>query len=95
MQPSPKAITSYAIMDYSNVAWQPGDGRLLAFTGAINGPTSDLYLYDTQSGEFTQLTDGPSQAIAPSWSPDGQVHSPLRSQLGASLWWSHRWLQPA
>jgi dipeptidyl aminopeptidase/acylaminoacyl peptidase len=68
---SPKAITSYAIMDYSNVAWQPVDGRLLAFTGAINGPTSDLYLYDTQSGEFTQLTDGPSQAISPSWSPDG------------------------
>jgi dipeptidyl aminopeptidase/acylaminoacyl peptidase len=69
---SPKAITSYALMDYSNVAWQPGDSRLLAFTGAINGPTSDLYLYDTQSGEFTQLTDGPSQAIAPSWSPDGE-----------------------
>jgi hypothetical protein len=69
---SPKAITSYAIMDYPNVAWQPVDGRLLAFTGAINGPTSDLYLYDIQIGEFTQLTDGPSQAIAPSWSPDGQ-----------------------
>jgi dipeptidyl aminopeptidase/acylaminoacyl peptidase len=69
---SPKAITSYAILDYSNVAWQPDDGRLLAFTGAINGPTSDLYLYDTRSGEFTQLTDGPSQAIAPSWSPDGE-----------------------
>jgi hypothetical protein len=69
---SPKAITSYAIKDYSNVAWQPGDGHLLAFTGAINGPTSDLYLYDTQTGDITQLTDGPSQAIAPSWSPDGK-----------------------
>ncbi len=69
---SPKAITSYAIMDYPNVAWQPNDGSLLAFTGAINGPTSDLYLYNIQSGEFTQLTDGPSQAIAPSWSPEGQ-----------------------
>jgi hypothetical protein len=68
----PKALASYAITKYDNVAWQPGDGRLLAFTGAINGPTSDLYLYDTQSGEFTQLTDGPSQAIAPSWSPDGE-----------------------
>jgi dipeptidyl aminopeptidase/acylaminoacyl peptidase len=69
---SPRSITSYAINDYSNVAWQPGDGRLLAFTGAINGPTSDLYIYDTLSGEITQLTDGPSQAIAPSWSPDGE-----------------------
>ena len=68
---SPKALASYAITDYSNVAWQPGDGRLLAFTGAVNGPTSDVYSYDTQTGELSQLTDGPSQAIAPSWSPDG------------------------
>jgi hypothetical protein len=69
---SPKALASYAITKYDNVAWKPGDGSLLAFTGAINGPTSDLYLLDPQIGEFTQLTDGPSQAIAPSWSPDGQ-----------------------
>ena len=69
---SPKAFATYAIRDYDNLAWQPGDGRLLAFTGAINGPTSDLYLYDTQTQEITQLTDGPSQAIAPIWSPDGQ-----------------------
>lgn len=69
---SPKAFATYAIRDYNNVAWQPGDGRLLAFVGAINGPTADLYLYDTQTQEITQLTDGPSQAISPSWSPDGQ-----------------------
>ncbi len=69
---SPKAFATYAIRDYDNLAWQPGDGRLLAFTGAINGPTSDLYLYDTQTQEITQLTDGPSQGIAPIWSPDGQ-----------------------
>jgi hypothetical protein len=69
---SDKAFSYYAIMDYANVAWQPGDGRLLTFTGAVNGPTSDLYTYDTQTGEITQLTDGPSQAIAPSWSPDGE-----------------------
>jgi hypothetical protein len=69
---SPRSITSYAITGYSNVSWQPGDGRLLAFTGAVNGPTSDLYTYDTQTGDITQLTDGPSQAIEPSWSPDGK-----------------------
>jgi hypothetical protein len=69
---SPKSIVSYAITGAPNVAWQPGDGRLLAFTGAINGPTSDLYLFDIQTGDVSQLTDGPSQAIAPSWSPDGK-----------------------
>jgi hypothetical protein len=69
---SQKAFASYAIHEYDSVAWQPGEGRLLAFMGAINGSTSDLYLYDTQTAAITQLTDGPSQAILPSWSPDGQ-----------------------
>lgn len=66
------AFATYAIRDYESVAWQPGDGRLLAFIGAINGPTADLYVYDTQTKEITQLTDGPSQAVLPVWSPDGQ-----------------------
>jgi dipeptidyl aminopeptidase/acylaminoacyl peptidase len=69
---SPTSFAAYAIRDYKHVAWQPGDGRLLAFTGAINGPTSDVYLYDTQTKKITQLTDEPSQAIEPDWSPDGQ-----------------------
>ncbi len=69
---SPKGIVYLAVTTYENYAWQPGDGRLLAFVGAVNGPTSDLYLYDTQTKETTQLTDGPSQAIFPNWSPDGQ-----------------------
>ena len=66
------AFATYAIRDYESVAWQPGDGRLLAFIGAINGPTADLYVYDTQTKEITQLTDGLSQAVLPVWSPDGQ-----------------------
>lgn len=69
---SPNSFATYAIRDYNSIAWQPPDGRLLAFTGAINGSTSDLYLYDTLTGEITQLTDGPSQAVMPVWSPDGQ-----------------------
>ncbi len=69
---SPNSFATYAIRDYESVAWQPGDGRLLALIGAINGPTADLYLYDTQTREITQLTDGPSQAVLPVWSPNGQ-----------------------
>jgi hypothetical protein len=69
---SPNSFATYAIRDYESVAWQPGDGRLLAFIGATNGPTADLYLYDTQTKIITQLTDGPSQAVLPTWSPDGQ-----------------------
>ena len=67
-----KAFADYAITEYNSLAWQPGDGELLAFMGAIKGPTSDLYTYDPTSGKITQLTDGSSQAILPSWSPDGQ-----------------------
>lgn len=68
-----KAFASYAISDYyDNVAWQPGAGQLLAFLGAINAPTSDLYAYDTQTEKITQLTNGPSHAIDPNWSPDGK-----------------------
>jgi hypothetical protein len=69
---NPKAYAAFAIRDYPNVAWQPGDGRYLAFSGAINGPTSDLYLYDSQTHAIKQLTSGASQSISPTWSPDGQ-----------------------
>lgn len=69
---SAKAFTTYAIRDYDNITWQPGEGKLLAFMGAINGTTSDLYVYDTESGEITQLTDGPSQGVFTNWSPDGK-----------------------
>jgi hypothetical protein len=44
---------------------------LLAFVGAINADTTELYTYDTQSQEIKQLTDDPSYAVMPSWSPDG------------------------
>ena len=62
----------HAISNYDMLAWQPGDGRLLAFVGAMDGPTADLYTYDTQTEAITRLTDGPSQALAPTWSPDGE-----------------------
>jgi hypothetical protein len=69
---SPNSFAAYAIRDYESLAWQPGGGQLLAFVGAMNGPTADLYLYDLQSQLITQLTDGPSQAVLPEWSPDGK-----------------------
>ncbi|MCJ7624229.1 MAG: hypothetical protein MUO76_12060, partial [Anaerolineaceae bacterium] len=52
-------------------AWSP-DGMLLAFTGLIEGPTSDLYVYSVASDEVTRLTDGPSQAYNLHWSPDSK-----------------------
>ncbi len=68
---SKKAFAYYAIHDYPAVAWKPGSDDLLAFSGAIDGPTSDLYLYDFTTNAVVRLTDGGSQTIYPSWSPDG------------------------
>ncbi|HQP09446.1 MAG TPA: hypothetical protein PLY85_10540 [Anaerolineaceae bacterium] len=67
-----ESAAALSILYYEAAAWSPGDGRHLAFVGAINGSSSDLYVYDTQTEEITQLTDGPSQAIIPIWSPDGR-----------------------
>ncbi|MCA9917058.1 MAG: PD40 domain-containing protein [Anaerolineales bacterium] len=53
------------------MAWSP-DGSQLAFIGAQNGPTSDLYVYDLAEDRVRQLTDGPAHAANPIWSPDGQ-----------------------
>jgi hypothetical protein len=65
-----------AIDELSSIEWSP-DGQALAFMGAIEGPTSDLYVYSLAEASITRLTDGPSQGIRPSWSPDGMyiVHA--------------------
>jgi dipeptidyl aminopeptidase/acylaminoacyl peptidase len=60
-----------SITDTTSIAWSP-DGRTLAFIGVQDGPSSDLYSYALDSGKITRLTDGPSQAYGPSWSPDGK-----------------------
>ena len=60
-----------SITDFTSLAWSP-DGRQLAFTGFMDGPSSDLYLYTLKSDEVTRLTDEPSQTFEPSWSPDGK-----------------------
>jgi hypothetical protein len=59
-----------AMTAYSPYAWSPEGGRL-AFIGAHEGTSADLYEYYRESGEVVRLTDGPDQAYRPVWSPDG------------------------
>ncbi len=61
-----------SIAEYNGLAWSP-DGSQLAFLGAQGGPSSDLFVFDTASGETLQLTDGPTQGLKPAWSPDGNL----------------------
>lgn len=77
-EPAPDAVAGDPALDAVSVAvrddgfaWSP-DGARLAFTGMLEGPTSDLYLYDTASNQITRLTDDPAQATRPLWSPDGR-----------------------
>lgn len=64
----------FAFMDINEVcqtmAWSP-DGRYLAFNAAIDGPTADLYLYDTTNKHYSRLSSGSTNSSDPVWSPDG------------------------
>ena len=65
-----------AIVEQQSMAFSP-DGQSLAFMAAIDGPTSDLYVFSLDTYDITRLTNGPSQAYQPVWSPDGKyiVHT--------------------
>ncbi|MBP7998496.1 MAG: PD40 domain-containing protein [Chloroflexi bacterium] len=51
--------------------WSP-DGRYLAFASGVDGPSSDLYVYDMTTATVTRLSSGPEQMLWLDWSPDGQ-----------------------
>jgi predicted small lipoprotein YifL len=70
------------------LAWSP-DGRYLAFIAAIDGPSSDVYSYDRDTGQITRLTDGPNQAARLFWSPDSQwiVHEEVEN-FGTGAGWN-------
>jgi WD40 repeat protein len=55
-----------------DMAWSP-DGRYLAFTGAMDGPSSDIYLIDMDTQQTHRLTGGPNQARIMGWSPDSET----------------------
>ncbi len=60
-----------AITTQSNLVWSP-DGRFLAFIGAEDGESADLYIYSTVDDHVRRLTDSQYHEYAPTWSPDGQ-----------------------
>lgn len=62
----PRTLTYWSLP-----AWSP-DGRALAFAGAMDGPSTDLYVYSPATGQVTRLTSGSTQAVGIEWSPDGE-----------------------
>jgi len=59
----------YGIMQA--IAWSP-DSRYLAFAGQMDGLSSDLYVYDTNTRIIKRLTSGPEEMQWIDWSPDGK-----------------------
>lgn len=57
-----------------SAAWSP-DNRYLAFAGEMDGPSSDLYVYDLSQKSIRRLSSGLKNIVgtrAIRWSPDGK-----------------------
>jgi hypothetical protein len=71
------------------LAWSDDD-RLLTFTAALDGPSSDLYLYDSVLEKATRLTREAENVSLLGWSPKGDrvvyatVSQPVISHGGIS-----------
>jgi len=90
------AANAILAVSFAKPAWSP-DGRYLAFVAATDGPSSDLYLYDSELGDITRVSAGSNQADAPTWSPNGEgylhqeveyVQEPMNlAPYPRALWW--------
>ncbi len=79
-----KVICELFSMGIKGFQWSP-NSRFLAFSGEMDGPSSDLYIYDTQDLSINRLTDGLGQMTGEiNWSEDGRwiLHSSTNSPIG-------------
>lgn len=85
---SPASDAAQAVTMQGSLAWSP-DGQRLAFVAALDGPSSDLYVYDVEKGRLRRVTSGPNQIASLSWSPDGLwiAHQAVES-FGSGAGWT-------
>ena len=53
------------------LGWSP-DGKFLALAAQIDGPSSDIYIFNTEENSIRRLTDDLENIWSLDWSPDGQ-----------------------
>jgi hypothetical protein len=51
--------------------WSP-EGQFLAFAAQIDGPSTDIYIYDLEENTMRRLTDDLQNVDRMEWSPDGK-----------------------
>lgn len=61
---------NFMIGSLYNADWSPG-GDYLAFSGGMDGPSTDLYLYNIHTGEIRRLSTGSENIDFIEWFPDG------------------------
>jgi len=61
-----------AVRDEHNYAWSP-DGTRLAFVGLMDGPSAEIYIYDTLTEQVKRVSTDDAQNYWPTWSPDGNT----------------------
>jgi hypothetical protein len=66
-----RRIAPEGIGEIKNPSWSP-DGRYIAFSGIVGG-ISDLFLWDLEQDELSQLTDDRNGDFHVTWSPDGRT----------------------
>ncbi|MEJ2759410.1 MAG: hypothetical protein P8046_13095, partial [Anaerolineales bacterium] len=65
-----QAIQDVILFQASSLAWSP-DGQTLAFIGAMEGGTADIYLQEPAESTVSHLGVIPEEAYLPVWSQDG------------------------
>lgn len=83
-----QAIETFTAVTRSDgIAWSP-DGRFLAFTAALDGSSSDLYVFDTAKDRITRLNGLYAQNASPFWAPQSNwlVTQELSSSESESGW---------
>lgn len=56
----------------NEIAWSP-DGQQLAFSAQIDGPSSDLYVYNIEDESIIRITDDDNFIQEIDWSPNGDL----------------------
>jgi hypothetical protein len=81
-----------AVIYDGSIAWSP-DGRYLAFSAALDGPSSDLYVYDSSAKKIHHLTYGALEVALPRWTPDSkEIIYQVVETFGTGAGWSTRGL---